>query len=188
MGRLHVFSHRCSSQNVWNGFLTESVMSGVIITCKSVLLGCVGVIVFALTYMCILLRTSSQTLGSTHAWQPAPVVKHLGVLSWKSKVQFICKRGERNVLRIVRTQLCLAFFSLSVQNQGEWRSWKATMRMNFLGHRPSLRSQMSPRTACRCPGNQGWPGRHLCPLTSSRHSGVFQRQHHFSPIGFTAKL
>lgn len=38
-------------------------------------------------YMCILLYTSFQTLGSTHVWLPAQAVKHRGVLSWRSKVQ-----------------------------------------------------------------------------------------------------
>lgn len=32
------------------------------------------------------LCSSLQTLGSTHVWPPAPVAKHHGVPSWKSKV------------------------------------------------------------------------------------------------------
>lgn len=39
------------------------------------------------------LLISFQTLGSTLVWLPAPLVKHRGALSWKSKVQY----GTRHV-------------------------------------------------------------------------------------------
>lgn len=68
-----------------NDPFTESVISGVMELCVLILLVCV--FAFIHICMCILLYASFQTLGSTHVWLPAPVVKHHGVLSWKSKVQ-----------------------------------------------------------------------------------------------------
>lgn len=84
----HVFSHCYSSHNVWNEMALSLKVLVESLSCLHWCCLCVCVCVVIHKYMGILLFTSFQTLGSTPVWLPAPVVKHPGVLSWKSKVKY----------------------------------------------------------------------------------------------------
>lgn len=49
------------------------------------------------------------------------------------------------------------------------------MRMSFRAHHPNLRSLMSPRIVCLCPGSLGWLEHHPSPLLLLRHSGLYHQ-------------
>lgn len=92
--------------------------------CVSALCACVFIFH---EYTCILLFASSQTLGSTRAWLPAPAVKHHGVLSWKSKVQDVVMstcilytvNKERKMLLHLSSTVFIRESGSSLQNQAE---------------------------------------------------------------------
>lgn len=122
IGRSHVFSHCYHSQDVQNEIslpLKVLLVESLHAVCVSALSVCVCLFY----YMCILLYTSFQTPGSTRVWLPAPVVKHHGVLSWKSKVQdgvmILCVSSADFHFVSYSFHLTKCLFSPSTQKQVE---------------------------------------------------------------------
>lgn len=85
-GRRHISSHRCCSQNVWNEMAPSLKALVESLGCLYWCCVCGGGVLF-INPCVLLLIPSFQTLESTPVWLPAPVVKHHGALSWKSKVE-----------------------------------------------------------------------------------------------------
>lgn len=123
IGRQHVSSHCYRSQTVWNEMALSLKVLVESLSCLYWCCLCVWVVIHK--YMCILLITSFQTLGSTPVWLPAPVAKHHGVLSWKSKVQdgaiiqcIFCTETKVVSYSFKLTCIFLSVcFSPSIQNQ-----------------------------------------------------------------------
>lgn len=134
-------------------------------------------LVFTYISVSVRLYSSFQTLGSTRVWRPAPVAKHHGALSWKSKVGWgrmaWYSRAKTNLTVYWSNWLFFVFFTEMIQNQVAWLLRRATRITSFQAHRLNLRWPMSPRTACPCPGSPGWWEHLRSPPMSLKHSGLF---------------